>query len=83
MLLFHVGRKHNLKVREHSILGPYVDGLSTLAVSSFEVRTSASLYTHDACDVAVSFSLSVILAFVQCSVVNELHASLQVAHCWV
>jgi len=33
-------RKHNLKVREHSILGPYVDGLSTLAVSSFEVRCS-------------------------------------------
>ena len=32
-----VCRKHNLKVREHSILGPYVDGLSTLAVSSFEV----------------------------------------------
>jgi len=30
--------KHNLKVREHTILGPYVDGLSTLAVSSFEVR---------------------------------------------
>lgn len=29
--------KHNLKVREHNILGPYVDGLSTLAVSSFEV----------------------------------------------
>jgi len=29
--------KHNLKVREHTILGPYVDGLSTLAVSSFEV----------------------------------------------
>ena len=32
-----VCRKHNLKVREHSILGPYVDGLSTLAVSSFKV----------------------------------------------
>lgn len=28
--------KHHLKVREHNILGPYVDGLSTLAVSSFE-----------------------------------------------
>jgi len=28
--------KHNLKVREHNILGPYVDDLSTLAVSSFE-----------------------------------------------
>ncbi|KAK6186957.1 hypothetical protein SNE40_006213 [Patella caerulea] len=30
------GNKQNLKVREHSILGPYVDGLSMLAVSSFE-----------------------------------------------
>jgi kinesin family protein 13 len=28
--------RHNLRVREHNILGPYVDGLSTLAVSSFE-----------------------------------------------
>ena len=27
-----------LKVREHNILGPYVDGLSLLAVTSFEVR---------------------------------------------
>ena len=30
--------KHNLKVREHNILGPYVDGLSTLAVKAFEVK---------------------------------------------
>ena len=35
-------RKHNLRVREHNILGPYVDGLSTLAVSSFEVNTVKS-----------------------------------------
>ncbi|XP_071804732.1 kinesin-like protein KIF13A isoform X3 [Asterias amurensis] len=28
--------KQNLRVREHKIYGPYVDGLSTLAVSSFE-----------------------------------------------
>ncbi|KAF8763628.1 Kinesin-like protein KIF13A like protein [Argiope bruennichi] len=28
--------KQTLKVREHNILGPYVDGLSTLAVSSYE-----------------------------------------------
>ncbi|XP_065186816.1 kinesin-like protein KIF13B isoform X2 [Sycon ciliatum] len=27
--------KHNLRVREHKVLGPYVDGLSKLAVSSF------------------------------------------------
>ena len=30
--------KHTMKVREHKILGPYVEGLSKLAVSSFEVR---------------------------------------------
>ncbi|OTF71336.1 kinesin-like protein KIF13A-like protein, partial [Euroglyphus maynei] len=35
-LLDPVGSRHSLKVREHNILGPYVDGLSTLAVSSFE-----------------------------------------------
>ena len=29
--------KHNLKVREHKILGPYVEGLSKLAVTSFQV----------------------------------------------
>ncbi|XP_027197078.2 kinesin-like protein KIF13A isoform X2 [Dermatophagoides pteronyssinus] len=35
-LLDPVGSRHSLKVREHNILGPYVDGLSTLAVSSFD-----------------------------------------------
>ena len=35
-LLNPKGGKQNLRVREHNILGPYVDGLSTLAVSSFE-----------------------------------------------
>ncbi|XP_078664800.1 kinesin-like protein KIF13A isoform X8 [Branchiostoma floridae x Branchiostoma belcheri] len=28
--------KHNLKVREHKILGPYVDGLQVLAVTKYE-----------------------------------------------
>ncbi|XP_064543835.1 kinesin-like protein KIF13A isoform X2 [Drosophila montana] len=28
--------KHSLKVREHNVLGPYVDGLSQLAVSSYQ-----------------------------------------------
>ena len=28
--------KHSLKVREHKILGPYVEGLSKLAVNSFK-----------------------------------------------
>ncbi|XP_053210758.1 kinesin-like protein KIF13A [Panonychus citri] len=35
-LLDPKGVKQNLRVREHNILGPYVDGLSTLAVSSYE-----------------------------------------------
>jgi kinesin family protein 13 len=35
-LLDPKGIKSNLRVREHNILGPYVDGLSKLAVSSFE-----------------------------------------------
>ena len=35
-LLDPKGVKSNLRVREHNILGPYVDGLSKLAVSSFE-----------------------------------------------
>lgn len=30
--------KHSLKVREHNVLGPYVDGLSQLAVTSFQVN---------------------------------------------
>lgn len=28
--------KQSLKVREHNVLGPYVDGLSQLAVTSFQ-----------------------------------------------
>ncbi|RUS88910.1 hypothetical protein EGW08_003349, partial [Elysia chlorotica] len=35
-LLDPKGCKQNLKVREHNILGPYVDGLSMCVVSSFE-----------------------------------------------
>lgn len=35
-LLAPRSNKANLRVREHAILGPYVDGLSTLAVSSFD-----------------------------------------------
>ncbi len=29
--------RHGLKVREHNVLGPYVDGLSQLAVISYQV----------------------------------------------
>lgn len=32
--------RQSLKVREHKVLGPYVDGLSQLAVTSFEVCLS-------------------------------------------
>ena len=32
------GIKNNLKVREHKLLGPYVDGLSQLAVTTYKVR---------------------------------------------
>ena len=32
------GTKNNLKVREHKLLGPYVDGLSQLAVTTYKVR---------------------------------------------
>ncbi|KAB7500909.1 Kinesin-like protein KIF13A, partial [Armadillidium nasatum] len=35
-LLDPKGSRQTLKVREHNILGPYVDGLSQLAVSSYE-----------------------------------------------
>ena len=32
------GVKNNLKVREHKLLGPYVDGLSKLAVTTYKVK---------------------------------------------
>lgn len=35
--------KLNLKVREHQLLGPYVDGLSHLAVSSYSVKYQIKL----------------------------------------
>ncbi|KAK5862398.1 hypothetical protein PBY51_017800 [Eleginops maclovinus] len=35
-LLDPKGGRHSLKVREHKVLGPYVDGLSQLAVTNFE-----------------------------------------------
>ncbi|XP_043575064.1 kinesin-like protein KIF13A isoform X4 [Chiloscyllium plagiosum] len=35
-LLDPKGSRHTLKVREHKVLGPYVDGLSQLAVTCFE-----------------------------------------------
>ena len=35
------GGKQSLKVREHNLLGPYVDGLSVLAVSGGQVSGNA------------------------------------------
>lgn len=35
--LFSSGRQ-TLRVREHKVLGPYVDGLSRLAVASYKVK---------------------------------------------
>ncbi|XP_067901597.1 kinesin-like protein KIF13B isoform X2 [Heterodontus francisci] len=35
-LLDPKGSRHTLKVREHKVLGPYVDGLSKLAVASYK-----------------------------------------------
>lgn len=37
--------RRSLRVREHAVLGPYVDGLSQLAVSSFQVSFIFSLHT--------------------------------------
>ena len=31
--------KQSLKVREHNVLGPYVDGLSRLAVTAYQVQS--------------------------------------------
>lgn len=36
--------KQSLKVREHNVLGPYVDGLSQLAVTSFQVNVLLILF---------------------------------------
>jgi len=43
-LLDPSAHKHSLKVREHNVLGPYVDGLSQLAVSSFLVILYIQVY---------------------------------------
>lgn len=40
-ILFSRGRQ-TLRVREHKVLGPYVDGLSRLAVASYKVKVFIS-----------------------------------------
>uniref|UniRef100_A0A8B9GMY0 Kinesin-like protein unc-104 n=1 Tax=Astyanax mexicanus TaxID=7994 RepID=A0A8B9GMY0_ASTMX len=49
-LLDPKGNRQSLKVREHKVLGPYVDGLSQLAVTSFE--TSCVCAFARQCDVS-------------------------------
>ena len=39
--------KHGLKVREHNVLGPYVDGLSQLAVISYQVLLTDDFFCSD------------------------------------
>lgn len=41
--------KQSLKVREHNVLGPYVDGLSQLAVTSFEVSAFCFYWVNFFC----------------------------------
>lgn len=43
LLCFFLSRgKQTLRVREHKVLGPYVDGLSRLAVASYKVTVCFS-----------------------------------------
>ena len=46
-LLDFTSNKSGLKVREHHLLGPYVDGLSKLAVTSFKVRRFRKILNTD------------------------------------
>ena len=46
-LLDFTSNKSGLKVREHHLLGPYVDGLSKLAVTSFKVRRFRQILNTD------------------------------------
>jgi hypothetical protein len=41
--------KHGLKVREHNVLGPYVDGLSQLAVISSQAIKARSTISRIFC----------------------------------
>ena len=48
--MFHLRAKSSLKVREHKSLGPYVENLSNLAVSSFKVSSTTN---HMTCRIIV------------------------------
>ncbi len=45
-IVFSFSYRHGLKVREHSVLGPYVDGLSQLAVISYQVSRKVSSHNY-------------------------------------
>lgn len=38
--------RRSLRVREHAVLGPYVDGLSQLAVTSFQVGSVVRFFSR-------------------------------------
>ena len=55
--------KHGLKVREHNVLGPYVDGLSQLAVISSQAIKARSTISRIFCLLKRIFSCRRIIIF--------------------
>lgn len=53
--------KQSLKVREHNVLGPYVDGLSQLAVTSFQVTFFRLLFLPPLLDNIAAFKMYIII----------------------
>uniref|UniRef100_A0A8B9J4J3 Kinesin family member 13A n=1 Tax=Astyanax mexicanus TaxID=7994 RepID=A0A8B9J4J3_ASTMX len=72
-LLDPKGNRQSLKVREHKVLGPYVDGLSQLAVTSFEVINKITPILNTKLSIlylcSMNYSTSCVCAFArQCDV---------------
>lgn len=55
--------KQSLKVREHNVLGPYVDGLSQLAVTAFQVSYFLNIYSQSNFSFFSFFFFSLSLSF--------------------
>ena len=55
--------KHGLKVREHNVLGPYVDGLSQLAVISSQAIKARSTISRIFCLLKRIFSCRRIIIY--------------------
>lgn len=55
--------KQSLKVREHNVLGPYVDGLSQLAVTSFQVCDNPLTNPTGSLDRCEQYRLTIYLGF--------------------